>query len=485
MEKKNGLKNILNSRSLKYGSNSVILIVAVIVIALLVNILIGMADLKLDLTSNKLFSLSDVTKNELEALDKEVQIIGLFDDGKVGTGSEYKEVTDLLDLYDKYPNVVVEYIDPEKNPTIMNALDPDDTLDLGSTDFVVKSTVNGNEKKKKLDYYDLFSMQFDQSTFQSYKTGSTAEQGFTGAIKYVTSEVTPVVYFIEGHEELDVDSQLSNVSEYLDKNNLLVKKLNLLSAEKVPEDAEIIVFSAPKRDITIAEKDKLDAYFDQGGKAIFMFDYLATDPSFDQFNDLLSGFNVKVNNDKVKENDEGRHLPNDQYTIVLDVSSNDIVPQAFNALLSDSRSISILKNTKEYIITTSLMSTSDKAVGEMVNPSRGSDLKGPLDIAVAVENQGGAAISKILVMGNASFISNDAAQAYGTYYNYSIAFFLQSMSWMIDKEDEIIVPEKNYEVNQIQITQLQSSIMGGVLIIVFPLLILGTGLMVYLRRRHL
>ena len=59
------------------------------------------------------------------------------------------------------------------------------------------------------------------------------------------------------------------------------------------------------------------------------------------------------------------------------------------------------------------------------------------------------------------------------------------MSWMIDKQDEIIVPAKNYEVNQLQITQLQSGIVGGALIVVFPLLILGTGLMVFLRRRHL
>lgn len=485
MEKKNSLKSIFNKRSLKYGSNSIILIIAVIIIAVLVNVLVGMADLKLDLTSNKLFSLSDVTKNELKNLKQEVQIIGLFDDGKIGTGSEYKEVTDLLNLYAKNPNIKVSYIDPDKDPTITNSLDPDSTMDLKSTDIVVKSTVNGNEKRKKLDYYDLFAVQMDQSSFQTYTTGSTAEQGFTGAIKYVTSEVTPVVYFTEGHNEIDVDSEYANVKSYLDKNNFLTKKLNLLTTDKIPEDAELVVVASPKNDITIAEKDVLGAYLKNGGKAIFMFDYLANDPSYDQFNDLLSGYNVAVNYDKVKETNSDKHLPNDEYTIVLDVPSNDIVPQAFNALLNNSRSISILKNTKEYITTTSLMGTSADAVGEMVNKSRGSDLKGPLDIAVAVENKGGTAASKILVMGNASFISNSAADTYGNYYNNSIAFFLQSMGWMIDKQDEIIVPAKNYAVNQIQVTQLQSSIMGGVLIVVFPLLILVAGLMVFLRRRHL
>lgn len=485
MEKKNVIKKILNSRNLKYGSNSAILIIAVVIIAVLVNVLVGMAELKLDLTTNKLYSLSDVTKNELKNLKQEVQIIGLFDDGKIGAGDNYKEFVDLLDLYDKNSNIKVVYIDPDKNPGILNELDPDDTMDLESASFVVKSTVNGNEKKKKLDSYDLYATELNQSTFQYDITGSNAEQGFTGAIKYVTSEVTPVVYFTEGHNEIDVSSEYTNVKSYLDKNNYLVKNLNLLTTDTIPEDAEIVIIASPKNDIAIAEKDVLEAYLKNGGKAIFMFDYLANDPSYDQFNNLLSGYNVAINYDKVKETDQNRYVPDDQYTILLDVSSSDIIPQAFNALLNNSRSISILKNTKEYITTTSLMGTSKAAVGEMVDKSRGDDLKGPLDIAVAVENNGGAKTSKIIVMGNASFISDSAADYYGTYYNNSMGFFLQSMSWMIDKQDEIIVPVKNYENNTIEITQLQSSMMGGVLIIIFPLLILGAGLMVYLRRRHL
>jgi ABC-2 type transport system permease protein len=485
MEKNNGFKNIFSKRNLKHGSNSIILIVAVIAIAVFVNILVGMGDFKLDLTPNKLFSLSDVSKNELKGLKQEVQIIGLFDDGKVGSSDEMKEVTELLSLYSKYSNVKISYIDPDKNPTAIKELDPDNTLDLQSQDFVVKSTVNGQVKRKKLSYYDLFEMQQDQTTGSYNKTGSTAEQGFTGAIKYVISEKTPVVYFVTGHDEIDVDSEYSNLKTYLGNNNFVTKNLNLISTATIPTDAALVIVASPKSDITSGEKDTLSAYLKTGGKAIFMFDYLANDPSYDQFNALLSEYNVAVDYDKVKETDDSKHLPNDNYTAVLDVASNTIVPQAFKTLLNNSRSISILKNTKEWITTTPLMSTGDTAVGEMVTKSRGEDLKGPLDIAVAVENKGGTETSKILVMGNASFISNTAATTYADYYNNSMAFFLQSMSWMIDKQDEIVVPTKNYEVNQIQISQLQANVMGGVLIIVFPLLILCTGLVVFLRRRHL
>lgn len=480
----NKINSFFKKKNFKYGSNAVILIAAVIAIAILANILVSMADLKLDLTKNKLFSLTDVTKTELKNLKQDVEIIGLFDDGKLTSGNEYKQVTDLLSLYAKNPHIKVKYVDPDKNPTILKQLDPNNTMDLQSTDFVVRTKTNGIEKSKKLQYYDLFEIQYDQS-YQPYTTGSTAEQGFTGAIKYVTSEKTPVVYFTTGHNEIDVNSQYTKIKSYLENNNFQVKTLDLLTASSIPEDAAMVVVAAPKNDITINESDLLDGYIKNGGNAVFMFDYLANDPSFDQFNSLLSKFNLAVDYDRVAETDESRHLPNDPSTLVLNVASNSIIQQGFNVLLNNSRSITILKNAKEYITTTSLMSTADTAVGQMVSPSRGKDLKGPLDIAVAVENKGGTKTSKLLVMGNASFLSDSSADKFGNYYMNSLAFFVQSMNWMIGQKDEIVVPTKNYETNTINITQLQSNIMGGLLVIVLPLLILGVGLMVYLRRRHL
>lgn len=483
MEKKNIIKNFFTSRNLKHGSNAIILIVAVVVIAVLVNILVGMADIKLDLTPNKLYSLTDVTKNELKNLEQDVEIIGLFDDGRISSENEYKQVTDLLSLYEKYPRVKVEYIDPDKNPGIVNQLDPDGTMNLQESNFVVKSKVNGNEKKRKLQYYDLFDVQMDQY-YNPQTTGSNAEQGFTGAIKYVTSENTPVVYFTEGHNETDVDSDYQFLKNQVERNNFIVKKLNLLSADKIPEDAGLVVVASPKNDITLNEKDVLDEYLYGGGKAIFMFDSLVGDPDLEQFNSLLSKYNIKINHDKVLENDENRYVSQDPGTLIVNISENSVIPQSFVALLSNSRSISILKNVKEYIKTTTLMKTSESAVGQMINKSRGEDLKGPLDIAVAVEYTGGIGASKIVVIGNGSFVGDDAA-SFGDYFYNNVIFFLQSMNWMIDKKDEVIVPTKDYERNTLNITQMQANIMGGTLIVIFPLLILGTGLMVFLRRRHL
>lgn len=480
------IKGFFKKRSFKYGSNSIILIVAVVVIAILVNLFVGMVDVKVDLTPNKLFSLTDVTKSLLKDLKQDVTITGLFDDGKIGTGTDYKQVTDLLSLYQKSSShIKVKYVDPDKNPGIIKELDSQGTMGLAKQDFVVKSIVNGKEKKKKLSESDLFAEQYNQQTFTPYKTGSNAEQGFTGAIKFVTAEKTPVVYFTEGHNEIAVDSDYTQVKKYLEQNNYEVKNINITTSGKIPEDAEILVVASPKNDISVPERDAIDAYLKAGGKAVFMFDYLSNDPDFNNFNSLLSGYNVAVNYDKVKESDANRHPQGDEYTVLFDVNSNSIISEKSQVVFSNSRSISILKNAKDYITTTSLIETSNTAIGEAASASR-ETLQGPLDIAVAVDNKGGSAESKILVMGNASFISDSAAQsAYANLYQYGAVFFVQSINWMFDKKDEVNIPTKNYESQQINVSQMQASVMGVVVVIILPLIILGAGLFVFLRRRHL
>jgi hypothetical protein len=350
----------------------------------------------------------------------------------------------------------------------------------------VKSVVNGAEKKKRLGYYDLFQTEVDYQTYSQYKVGSNAEQGFTGAIRYVTSEKTPVVYFTEGHNEISVDSDYKTIKTYLEKNNYVVSGINLSTAESIPADAEIIVIASPKNDLSKREQELLLNYLKAGGKAVFMFDYLAQGTEFTQFNQLLSEYNVKIDNDKVKENDADRYQPGDQYTMIMDVSANSIIPKEFNVVLQDSRSISILKNSKDYIETTSLMKTSDKAVGEPVVNTAEGNIPGPLDIAVAVDNKGFSAESKILVMGNASFISDSSSETYGNYYQYGVVFFLQSLNWMFDQQnDELIVPTKNYDTNKITVNATQAVIAGIGVTLVVPVIILVIGLMVFLRRRHL
>ena len=131
------------------------------------------------------------------------------------------------------------------------------------------------------------------------------------------------------------------------------------------------------------------------------------------------------------------------------------------------------------------MKTSDKAEGEQIDSTKGPNIPGPLDLAVAVDYKGGSKPAKLLVMGNGDFMSDDALEAYGQYSVNGMYFFLNSLNWMQDKKDEVVITPKTYDTPRLQISALQANIMGLVVVILLPLIILATGMVVFLRRRHL
>ncbi len=469
-----GKFKFLNKRSLKYGSNSIILIAIVVAIAVVVNLLVGMGDLKLDLTADKIYSLSDESKEIIKGINKDVEIIGLFDDGQIG--AEYKQLTNLLNEY-KGLGIKVEYIDPDKNPGKITELDPDKTKGITSGDFVVKS----GKKVKKLSGQELYGESSD------YGRLYTAEPLITGAIKFVTSDVTPIAYFVEGHSEYSITTDLTQIKTVLENNNLEVKSLSLISEKQVPEDCNLLIFASPKKDLTEDEKIKVNAYLKKNGNAAFLFDPVEASDKFPKFEEILAGYNVGINYDKVKELDDNRHLPGDEYAIVSKLESNDI-NAAFNSsdypvFLPDSRSLSILKNTKEWLKTTSLIKSSDKAVSASIT-EQGTENAGPFDLALAAEISGG---SKVLVFGNGVFLTDSALQSqYGQYFANGAKYFLSTVvNWMQGKKDETTVDSKLITPKALTTTATQTKVISVVLIGVLPLFIMGCGFVVWSRRRHL
>jgi ABC-2 type transport system permease protein len=255
MMKKISFKEILNKRSLRFGSYSFILTAIVIAAAILLNSIVSGTKLrdklKIDLTSNKLYSVGETTGEVLKELDTEVEIIGLFDE-KAMESTQYGQVIEFIKQYENKSSMIkIKYVDPAKNPAyIQNELDPTGVLGVSNYDFVVRS----GKRAKVLSSSDIFEYTFDSQTYSGYYlTGLNAEYAFTGAIRYVTSENIPVIYFAEGHGEGDPDNDFSELKSDLELNGYEIKKINLAAVETVPEDASLIIFANPLQDLSIAE----------------------------------------------------------------------------------------------------------------------------------------------------------------------------------------------------------------------------------------
>ena len=482
-----GILRFFRKKNLKYGVNSIIVTLIVIALAVVLNLLVGLPNIKFDLTPGKLYTIGDVTKELLNGLNNDIEVVCLFDELQPPSSysisaSNAQDAMNMLYSYANYPRVKLTFIDPDKNPGFMRELDPDGTLNLSKGNFVVRR----GQKSKKLTLNDLFATEMDQQTYETRITGMKAEEAFSGAIKYVSSEWTPIVYFVEGHNEIGI-SNFSQLKNYLLNNNYLVEPLALVGKGAVPEDAELLVFASPKLDLFPQEIDILADYFKMsGGKAMFMFDYDEYAVDMDNFNRVLGdSANLEINNDKVRSDDDNSHLPDDPYTVFYSSNRNIVFSEPVQLLLNNSRSLTRLMNVKEWITQTTLLSTGEKSFSEPISPTQAGK-PGPLDVAVAVVNKGGMKESKIIAIGNGSFITDSAVQMYGPQlYQYNSRMFLYSLRWLLGEQDTLTIQPKVNRTAQLTITERQMTYIALFICVVLPLLIMGAGFAVYLKRRHL
>ena len=224
--------------------------------------------LSLDLTQNKIFSLTEQSINFIKNLDKDVEIILLSDENTfTQTNSYFAQANSVLRKYDLNSNKIkLTYVDTVKNPTYLNEYQDEN---LTETSIIVKS----GDKHKIITVQDIFDIQ--RSYYGSTITGSKAEQELTSAILYVTSENQTKIAILKGYGEQDSAA----FQELLKKNNFNIVEVSLLTQD-IPEDVKLAMIYGPERDFDIQSVEKLEKFMAIGGKNLV---YASRSPEFECF----------------------------------------------------------------------------------------------------------------------------------------------------------------------------------------------------------
>ena len=204
-------------KNMKYSLLFLIMAVLVIGITIFINVLSATVDFNWDMTENKLYSIGEQTEVILNNLQKEVEIVMLSDKEHVRSEEVGFILVQFLENYDKFEKVKVSFIDPDKNPNAVTKLDESGVLTLSEYDIVVKC----GSKTKKITLYDIF--QSDNYGLMMFY----GEQAVTGAIKYVTSDITPTIYFVDSNTSRKLDSEYTIIKSSFENNNFVVRKLIL------------------------------------------------------------------------------------------------------------------------------------------------------------------------------------------------------------------------------------------------------------------
>lgn len=477
------VKSSFCTRSFRVGGYSVFAVLVVAAIAVAVNVLAGALPegwTQYDLTATQLFTLSDQTTQLVQGLDTEVEVYWV-----VQSGGEDDTLGTLLDRYAGLSEqLTVTQVDPDVSPTFVQQYVGDGTLTNNSLIVVC------GERSTYVSYNDIYEYDLtDYYTTGSYDVNFAGESALTSAIDYVTSEDLPKVYTLTGHGEGELSSNFENAVE---KENIDLAELSLLTEEGVPEDADCVLIYAPQTDISQDELEMLQEYLQAGGDLFLITDPIVDGTTRPNLDALMSGYGVAAEEGIVLEGSMSNYYRYPYYllpTINSHTVTSPLRDGGYYVLLSAAQGLTVSDDLPDGVSVAQLLTTSDSAFSKQMDgwtlttfDKEEGDVDGPFALAVAVTDEIDDDTQSHIVWVSSSSLLDDAANEMVSGSNQDL--FLNALSWMCGQEEGITIHAKSITADYLTVDSATASAMTAVIIGVIPLCFLGTGIFIWVRRKR-
>lgn len=452
---------------------------AAIAVVVIVNIIMGEMPSSwtaIDLTSQKLYSLTDQTKEFVAGMDEDVTIYVLVKEDNRDT-----TLGQTLERYDDLSgHITVEYVNPAVNPRFH--------LQYTSSSISSNSLIVVSDKRSKvIDYSDIYetetTMDYNTYSYSTTTTGYDGEGQITSALDYVTREDMAKVYLTSGHGEYSLSSSFRKA---LDKENVEYEEVNLLNYEAVPEDAACVIINAAVKDFSADDAKKVTDYLDEGGKVIVVTGF--SDEEMPNLGSILAYMGMSVADGLIVEQNTNNYyrIP---YYVFPDMGVNAYTSglygefylfapyaQAIQIADEDSGEISydtFLTSSQEAFLKNSLDNLEDYSKGE-------DDLEGLFNIGVEAVKTVGDNQAVMVVYGCEQMFTDDADTVVS---GANKQLFTNTVSSFVEHEVTVSIPAKSYEVSYLTVTQSDIIMWMFVTTIILPLGCLITGFVIWFRRR--
>ena len=469
----------LNKKYLRNGSYSTLLIVIFVAIVVVINMIVGKLPSKytqIDISDQQLYSIGDETKKVLNNLDKDVTIYQIAQ-----SGSEDETISNLLQKYaDESKHVKVELKDPVVSPKFVSEY----TSDQESSNSLI---VVCGDRNKVVNYNDMYESTMDYNTYNYQTTGFDGEGQITSAIAYVTTENLPVLYTLEGHGEKELDS---TIKEDIEKANMEIKTLNLISEGSVPDDAACLLIDSPSSDISEDEKTALLDYLENGGKAMVFSDY--TESTLSNFAAVLENYGVKAADGIVFEGDNQHYGMQMPYYLLPTVNSTDASSETASSgyyiIMPYAQGIQKLDDVRDTVTVEDILTTSDSAYSKTNLQSEtlekeDGDVEGPFALGVSIKEDVGDGKKTQIIYYSSSYIMDSQMNQLVSGGNEKLV--TESLNSMVSTEETttVSIPSKSLEVSYLTISDYDASFWKICTIGLIPGIFLVAGFVIWFKRR--
>lgn len=485
-EKKSENKNIwqrikgnFTNRTSALGLYVAVVSVIFIAVVVFINLIVNKADITGDLSSNKVYSITEDTEKFLGKLKEDIIIYYVSDPQEINDN-----VYELVKKYEeKSKHVKVELKDPVVYPTFLDQY----TDEEAGSNCVVVVNKNDTTKYKYIGYSSLVKTEVNYQTYSQEITGVDVEGQVTSAINYVIAESSMKMYFLTGHDESENFD--SNITDLIAKQNIETDVINLQTKDKIPSDCELLAIVSPKRDFTEEEVEKLNKYFEEGKPIVMCLGYV--DKSLPNINKFLKSYGLKNYGGLVVEKSSENRMGQGYTTLYPDFQGHDITGglEGVYACFPFATGIKEAETVPEGITVEAILKTSSRSyavsdLGLSVEQITKSNSEiGPFYAGTLITSTKIGGNAKMIVFCSSSAFDGSEGVSTASYINPELMMNSINFICDVDASTTVTVPVKELSTTYLSIDNSQQILWTLFLVIIIPLLILIVGFIIWIRRR--
>ncbi len=419
--------------------------------------------LEADWTRGGRNTLSVDSRQMLDEMPDAIRITAFATDNNVIRG----HIRDLVARYQRHKSDVdLQFVNPDA--------EPERTRDLGIT----------------MDGELLIAYQG-----RSEKIQSLSEQSVTNALLRIARQKQRKVAFLGGHGERDPKGQanhdLGQFGKLLEQKGIELTRLNLAETPEVPSDMNLLVIADPRVSLLPGEVHLLNKYVEQGGNLLWLAEpgtSVGLDPLAETLGiEFLPGVVVDATTQLFGiDNPAFAIIPSyPMHAITREMTSLTLFPQA----------VALEVDSPEGWQAEPLLTTLERSWTE-IGPLSGTikfdqdsdERMGPLDIAYvftrsrsakSVHPEDGDGEQRVVVVGDSDFLSN----AYlGNAGNVDLG--LNLFNWLNHDDEFIAITARTAGDINLELSRLAQIVIAFGFLFGLPLLLLGSGVTIWWRRRN-
>ena len=468
-------------KNLRHGSYVSIMTVIVIALVAAVNLVVGQLPssvTQIDASSRQLYTIGEDTENLVRGLEQDVTLYYV-----VTGGNENEYISRMLERYeDLSDHLTVEKVDPELHPTFTSQYTDEEVSD---NSIIVVS----GDKSRVVGSSDMLVQELNYYTYSYQVTEFDGEGQVTSAIAYVISDNLPVLYQLTGHDEQSLGSSLT---DSIEKNNIEIQDLNLLTEESVPEDAAALLICSPSRDLSEEESQKILSYLEGGGKVLLFTDY--SQEEMPNLESLLTNYGLQKGTGIVMEGDSSYYYPQRPDVLIPEINTDSSVLSGLTddvyALIQDAQPVETLEEYRDTLEIENLLTTTDSGYVKEVSEDgmisfqqEEGDDTGTFAVGVSVTEAIDDETESQLIYFSSSTLTADELDQYVSGGNSEILSCI--LTNLCEMEDNITfnIPAKSLSVEYLSYTNQSAAIFKVIVIAVIPAAFLLVGFIIWMKRR--